>query len=41
MTYQARDGKQYVVIAAGGGGQFGSRPADALIAFTVGETATP
>jgi membrane-bound PQQ-dependent dehydrogenase (glucose/quinate/shikimate family) len=41
MTYQARDGKQYVVIAAGGGGQFGSPPADALIAFTVGETATP
>jgi len=40
MTYLARDGKQYVVIAAGGGGQFGSRPADALIAFTVGETAT-
>jgi quinoprotein glucose dehydrogenase len=37
MTYQGRDGKQYVVIAAGGAGQFGSRPADALIAFTVGE----
>jgi quinoprotein glucose dehydrogenase len=32
-TYQGRDGKQYVVIAAGGGGFFGSKPADSLIAF--------
>lgn len=35
MTFQGHDGKQYVVIAAGGGGQFGSAPADALIAFTL------
>ncbi|HLK22383.1 MAG TPA: pyrroloquinoline quinone-dependent dehydrogenase [Bryobacteraceae bacterium] len=41
MTFQGRDGKQYVVIAAGGGGQFGSSPSDALIAFTLGETKEP
>jgi quinoprotein glucose dehydrogenase len=35
ITYQGRDGRQYVVIAAGGGGYFGSRPADALIAFSL------
>jgi membrane-bound PQQ-dependent dehydrogenase (glucose/quinate/shikimate family) len=35
ITYLGRDGKQYVVIAAGGGGYFGSRPADALIAFSL------
>jgi quinoprotein glucose dehydrogenase len=28
-----KDGKQYVVIAAGGGGFFGSAPGDSLIAF--------
>jgi len=33
MTYLAKDGMQYVVIAAGGGGFFGSKPADSLIAF--------
>ena len=33
VTYQGRDGRQYVVIAAGGGGYFGSKPADALVAF--------
>jgi quinoprotein glucose dehydrogenase len=38
MTYQGRDGRQYVVIAAGGGGYFGSRVADALIAFSLGGT---
>ncbi len=36
-TYQGRDGKQYVVIAAGGGGFFGSKPADSLIAFRLGD----
>jgi membrane-bound PQQ-dependent dehydrogenase (glucose/quinate/shikimate family) len=41
ITYQGRDGRQYVVIAAGGGGYFGSRPADALIAFSLGGTGTP
>ena len=32
-TYLGKDGKQYVVISAGGGGFFGSPPGDALIAF--------
>jgi quinoprotein glucose dehydrogenase len=32
-TYLGKDGKQYVVIAAGGGGFFGSAPGDSLIAF--------
>jgi glucose dehydrogenase len=36
-TYQGRDGKQYLVIAAGGGGFFGSKPADSLIAFRLGD----
>lgn len=37
MTYQGRDGKQYVVIAAGGGGHIGgNRPtSDSLIAFSL------
>jgi quinoprotein glucose dehydrogenase len=35
MTYMAKDGRQYVVIAAGGGGFFGSKPADSLIAFAL------
>ena len=33
MTYLGKDKRQYVVIAAGGGGFFGSKPADSLIAF--------
>jgi glucose dehydrogenase len=32
-TYLGKDGKQYIVIAAGGGGFFGSAPGDSLIAF--------
>jgi quinoprotein glucose dehydrogenase len=36
ITYLGGNGKQYVVIAAGGGGSFGSQPADALIAFSLG-----
>jgi quinoprotein glucose dehydrogenase len=32
-TYMGRDGKQYVVVAAGGGGFLNSPTADALIAF--------
>jgi quinoprotein glucose dehydrogenase len=32
-TYLGTDGKQYVVIAAGGGGFFGSKPGDSLIAY--------
>jgi glucose dehydrogenase len=35
ITYQGKNGRQYVVIAAGGGGFFGSKPADALIAFAL------
>jgi membrane-bound PQQ-dependent dehydrogenase (glucose/quinate/shikimate family) len=35
ITYQGRNGKQYVVIASGGGGFFGSAPADSLIAFAL------
>src|SRR5207247_10617284 len=34
-TYMGRDGKQYVVIAAGGGGFLQSPTADTLIAFTL------
>lgn len=35
ITYLGKDGREYVVIAAGGGGYFGSRPADALVAFAL------
>jgi membrane-bound PQQ-dependent dehydrogenase (glucose/quinate/shikimate family) len=35
ITYMGRDGRQYVVIAAGGGGFFGSKPADAVVAFAL------
>ncbi len=34
-TYLGADGRQYVVIAAGGGGFFGSKSADSLIAFAL------
>jgi quinoprotein glucose dehydrogenase len=37
ITYMGKDGKQYVVIAAGGGGFFGSKPADSLIAFKLAD----
>lgn len=33
MTYRAKNGKQYVVIAAGGHGALGTRTGDALMAF--------
>jgi glucose dehydrogenase len=36
-TYLGADGRQYVVIAAGGGGFFGSKAADSLIAFALGK----
>ena len=37
MTYEGRDGKQYVVIAATGGGFFGNPVTDdSVIAFAVG-----
>ncbi len=35
MTFQGKSGRQFVVIAAGGGGFFGSTPADALVAFAL------
>jgi quinoprotein glucose dehydrogenase len=36
MTYQGRDGKQYVVITATGGGFFGNPVTDdSIIAFTL------
>jgi glucose dehydrogenase len=34
-TYQGADGRQYLVIAAGGGGFFGSESADSLIAYAL------
>jgi len=33
MTYQGHDGKQYVLIAAGGQGSFGTGSGDELIAY--------
>lgn len=36
-TYLGRDGRQYVVIAAGGGGFFGTELGDSLIAFALGK----
>ena len=36
MTYQIRsDGKQYVVIAAGGHGRLGSKLGDSVVAFAL------
>ncbi len=35
ITYLGKDGRQYVAIAAGGGGSFGSKPGDSLIAFAL------
>jgi len=35
MTYRGKDGKQYVVIAAGGHGSLGTTPGDSVIAYTV------
>jgi quinoprotein glucose dehydrogenase len=34
-VYQARNGKQYVVIAAGGGGKWGTPSGDAFVAFAL------
>ena len=34
-TYQGRDGKQYVVIGANGGGYFGAPTGDAVIAYVL------
>ena len=37
MTYEA-NGKQYVVIMAGGHGSFGTKMGDALVAYAVPDT---
>ena len=37
MTYIGRDGRQYVVIAAGGAGKLRTRAGDAFIAFSLPE----
>jgi len=34
-TYMGRDGRQYVVIGANGGGYFGSPTSDEVIAYTL------
>ncbi len=39
MTYMARDGRQYVVVAAGGGDVFGN--GDALVAFALPKATAP
>ena len=35
MTYRGKDGRQYVVIAAGGGGYFSQKLADTIDAFAL------
>ena len=35
MTYQGRDGRQYVAIAAGGGGILRSEPGSKIVAFAL------
>jgi len=35
MSYEGSDGKQYVVIAAGGHGALMSEPGDAVVAFVL------
>ncbi len=35
MTFQGRDGRQYVVIAAGGGGLLRSEPGSKIVAFAL------
>ncbi len=42
ITYQGKDGKQYVAIMAGGGGGFfGGTPSDSLMAFALGDSPAP
>lgn len=42
ITYQGKDGKQYVAImAGGGGGYFGGTPSDSVVAFALGEGDAP
>ena len=37
MTYEAKSGRQYVVIAAGGGGYFSHEVSDTLAAYSLGD----
>jgi quinoprotein glucose dehydrogenase len=41
MTYQAADGRQIVVIAAGGHGKMGLPPGDHVVAFALPATNAP
>ena len=42
ITYQGKDGRQYVAImAGGGGGYFGGTPSDSLMAFALGDGPVP
>lgn len=38
MTYRGKDGRQYVVIAAGGHGGLGTEPGDAIMAYALPNT---
>ena len=35
MTYLGKNGKQYVVVAAGGGNKYSNEFSDALVAFSL------
>lgn len=35
ITYEGKNGRQYVAVMAGGGGYFGAKPDDSLIAFSL------
>jgi len=35
MSYQGRDGRQYVVTVAGGHGSLGTKPGDDIIAYAL------
>jgi quinoprotein glucose dehydrogenase len=35
MSYQGEDGRQYVLVVAGGHGSLGTRPGDAVIAYAL------
>jgi quinoprotein glucose dehydrogenase len=40
MTFLGRDGRQYLVIAAGGGSYLASRPGTKIVAFALPRTAS-
>ena len=37
MSYQGRDGRQYVVVVAGGHGTLGTTPGDDVIAYALAQ----